>query len=107
MRKLTITTLLILFATLGACSWFTPYQPNIQQGNLLSEEMLSRLKIGMTKEQVVRTLGNPVLENAFNQQHWAYVYTMQKKGGPITKKHLDLYFENNHLVRIAGDYKGL
>lgn len=107
MRQLTMTTLFVLFASLAACSWISPYQPNIQQGNLLSEDMLSQLHIGMTKAQVAKALGNPVLENIYNDNHWPYVYTMQVNGGPIVKKHLDLYFQNNRLVSMDGDYTAL
>ncbi|MDF3054143.1 MAG: hypothetical protein K0Q74_50 [Gammaproteobacteria bacterium] len=104
MQKFTTTILFTLFVLLTACSLTTPYQPNIQQGNLISEHMVSQLKVGMSKEQVIHILGAPILSNAFDNSHWAYAYTFQQKGGPITKKHLDLYFQGNQLTRIGGNY---
>jgi outer membrane protein assembly factor BamE len=89
---------------LNACSWLRPYQPNIQQGNILSDQMVSELRVGMSKEQVVRTLGNPISSTVLHEDHWIYAYTFQRNGGPITKKHLELYFQHNSLVRIGANY---
>lgn len=104
MRKFLIFLSFLLPVMLSGCALFHPYQPNIQQGNILTEDMLSQIRVGMTKEQVVSALGNPILENIYNDNHWAYVYTFQYRGGPITKKHVDLYFQNGRVVRIDRDY---
>ena len=104
MGKFIITSVFLISALLSGCSLFHPYQPNIQQGNILTEQMLSQVSVGMSKEQVVGALGNPILANVFNDNHWAYVYTFQYRGGPITKKHMDIYFQNNRVVRIDRDY---
>lgn len=87
---------------LGGC--IRLYQPDIQQGNVVTPAMRSQLHLGMSKDQVVGALGNPVLTNLFNDNHWPYVYTYQHSGGKITKKQLDLYFQNDRLVRIDGNY---
>src|SRR5690606_5183146 len=40
---------------------FSPYRPDIQQGNFVSREMVSQLKPGMTPDQVRFVLGTPLL----------------------------------------------
>ena len=105
MRKLLITFLCLTSCFLCACSLIHPYQPNIQQGNILTQAQLQRLHPGMSKDGVAELLGSPVLANTFDDNHWPYVYTFQRNGGPITKKQLDLYFRNDRLVRIEGNYQ--
>lgn len=105
MRRLTIISLCLTGFLLASCSWIHPYQPSIQQGNILTNSQLERVRVGMSKDQVAEVLGSPVLVNTFNDNYWPYVYTFQRNGGPITKKRLDLYFSNNRLVRIEGNYR--
>ncbi|WP_431476473.1 outer membrane protein assembly factor BamE [Massilia eburnea] len=40
--------------------FFSPYRPDIQQGNFVSQEMLGQLKNGMSKDQVKFLLGTPL-----------------------------------------------
>lgn len=100
MKKIIIIGLILISASLGACSLFHPYQPDIQQGNLYTPVMVEQIKPGMSKDQVVSIMGNPILANIFSDSHWAYVYTFQHKGGAILKKRLDLYFQNGRVARI-------
>jgi outer membrane protein assembly factor BamE len=101
MKKVSIIGLILISASLSACSLFHPYQPDIQQGNLYTSAKVEQIKPGMTKEEVVRILGNPILVNLFNGNHWAYVYTFQNRGNEIYKKRLDIYFRNGVVSRIT------
>lgn len=103
MRKFLM--LLAITLALSGCAHFHVYRINIQQGNFITEKMLSQLKPGQTKTQVATIMGLPVLRAPFNENEWYYVYTFQPGGGKITKKHLNLYFKNNKLYRITGDYQ--
>ncbi len=105
MRRLTIISLCLTSFLLASCSWIHPYQPSVQQGNILTNTQLERVRVGMSKDQVEEVLGSPVLVNTFNDNYWPYVYTYQRNGGPIIKKQLDLYFSNDRLVRIEGNYR--
>lgn len=102
MRKLIISLLTLI--CLSGCH---VYQPNIQQGNIVTNDMISRLKIGMDQNQVNQSLGTPALEDIFNDNHWAYTYTFQRSGGKINKQRLDLYFSNGKLVKIDNHYQPL
>ncbi len=104
MRKLIITLPFLICFILGGCHL---YQPDVQQGNIITVPMLERLKPGMSKEQVQNTLGDPILASDFDDNHWAYVYTFQHSGGKLIKRRLDLYFQNNRLVHAQSEGYGI
>ncbi len=71
---------------LSACSSLEfpgVYKLTIQQGNIVSQEMVDRLKPGMTRSQVQFVLGNPVLADSFERNRWSYVYTIDIPGQTI------------------------
>lgn len=89
------------FICLGstACS-FPPqiYRMDIQQGNMLTPEMIASIKKGMSKEQVQDILGTPALSHTLNTDRWDYYYFF--KSG--TKKHSEerhftVYFRNGRV----------
>jgi outer membrane protein assembly factor BamE len=79
------------------------YQPTIIQGDQVNAEKLSHLKPGMTRQQVRQLLGTPQLQDHFHAERWDYVYSLGTGSQPESIQHLTLYFEQEHLVRIAGD----
>ena len=94
--------LVLLLATLTVgCNLL--YRPDVQQGVLLSPEMLANLKPGMTKRQVRLLLGSPPVNDVFHPERWDYVYSLKKAGEKVTPQHLALYFRNDALVRAEGD----
>lgn len=99
MKKLIIACLAAGVTLLAGCGLHI-YQPNIQQGNLMSAEMMDQIRPGMSKAQVENILGEPILVNTFDANHSAYVYTFQKNGGTIERKNVEVYFSNNHVTRV-------
>ena len=81
----------------------TPYRITIQQGNFISQEMVSQLKPGMTKEQVRFVLGTPLLNDIFNADRWDYVFYKETPNGKREQRNLAVVFENNKLARVLGD----
>jgi len=77
---------------------------DVQQGNLISRRDAQQLKLGMSKQQVVNLLGNPVLNDPFSTDRWTYVYTFKKGRGKMTKKSMTLYFTASRLTHIVGGY---
>jgi outer membrane protein assembly factor BamE len=100
---------LVLAAALPACSWVpripgvTPYRIEVQQGNFVSQEMLSQLKPGMSKEQVRLTMGTPLLADAFHADRWDYIYTREAPNGKRESRKLVVFFADNKLLRVDGD----
>ena len=62
----------------GACSssWIPgtlrPYRPDVQQGNVVTKDMVDQLRPGMTRDQVRFLLGTPMLTDVFHQDRWDY-----------------------------------
>ena len=92
-------------ALLAACSSFNPYKIDVQQGNVLTQEMVAQLKPGQTREQVRFILGTPLLTDIFHQQRWEYVYSYRKgRTGEVETRQFSVYFDkDNRLERVSGD----
>lgn len=84
-------------------SKLTPYKVDIQQGNFVSSEMLSKLKPGMTKEQVRFVLGTPLLTDMFHANRWDYLFRLQKPNGALTTNRVTVFFKDNLVDRIVND----
>jgi outer membrane protein assembly factor BamE len=80
-----------------------PYRMDIQQGNVLTPEMVAKLKPGMTRQQVRFVLGTPPITDAFHQDRWDYVYYVNKGGQVVEHRRLILLFDGDVLKRVAGD----
>ena len=87
---------------LAACNPI--YKLDIQQGNLLTKSLVDSLKPGMTKHQVTLVMGSPAVIGTFEQNRWDYVSTIRRGNGRMESKDLTLYFENDALTKIEGDY---
>lgn len=91
---------------LSACEGglrLSPYRVDIRQGNLVTQEMVSRLKPGMTRDQVRFALGTPLVADVFHDQRWDYVYEFRPGRGEVQHRRLTVHFEDGKLVRVSGD----
>lgn len=79
------------------------YRPTIVQGNVITQEMVDKLELGMDKKQVEFALGTPMLRDPFHDSRWDYYYGIGI-GGVELEKYLTLEFEGNRLAKISGDY---
>ena len=101
MQKLFI--LILSLSTLPLSSCGLVHRIDIQQGNIIEEETLHKLTIGMSKERVQFVMGSPLLTDVFHNDRWDYYYSFQKKGDDLKKRHVSLIFERDQLVQIEGD----
>lgn len=101
--------------------FFSPYRPDIQQGNFVSQEMLGQLKAGMSKDQVKFLLGTPLMADPFHAHRWDYPFRLAKGNGELTTSVVVVYFdqddkvarfeggnlptEQEYIARIAGPIK--
>jgi outer membrane protein assembly factor BamE len=81
---------------------FTPYRPDIQQGNFVSQEMLTQLKVGQTREQVKFILGTPLLTDVFHADRWDYPFYLARGNGELTTSRVTVYFKDNLVERFDG-----
>lgn len=106
MRQLLIVLLSLSLLSLTACTKIVPYyKPEIQQGNVVTQTQVNKLKRGMTEKQAIAVLGTPVVQQAFNTNQLVYINTIMPSSGITTEKRLILQFKNNHLVATKGDFK--
>ena len=81
-----------------------PYRIEIQQGNYVSQEMVSRLKPGMSKDQVRFVLGTPLITDSFHADRWDYVFRRQKvNSNEVEHRKMAVFFDSGKLARIEGD----
>ncbi|MBE0623282.1 MAG: outer membrane protein assembly factor BamE [Burkholderiales bacterium] len=81
-----------------------PYRIEIQQGNFISQEMISQLKLGMSKDQVRYLLGTPLITDSFHAERWDYVFRRQRVNSTeLEHRKLAVFFEDGKLKRIEGD----
>ncbi len=93
-------------AFLSACGGFLkPYRIDVQQGNVITQRDLDKLRPGMTRVQVRFVLGTPLVTDPFHARRWDYVYLFQPGYGKPVLKRVSLFFENKKLVRVAGDMR--
>jgi len=107
MRQL--VCLICASALLSACSmprFSLPrvHKVTVQQGNVITQEMIDQLKPGMTRGQVAYVMGDPVFRNAFDDNRWDYIYSIEVPGYYEDKKMVSLFFENDLLAYFTGDY---
>ncbi|MCK5901664.1 MAG: outer membrane protein assembly factor BamE [Cocleimonas sp.] len=94
MKKL---ILLIAIIVLSGCS---NYKLEVQQGNVVTEDAISMLQQGMSKQTVQSILGTPLLHDSFDTDRWDYLFYHNKKHQKKTSKDLTLFFQNNQLQKI-------
>lgn len=85
-------------------SFIKPYRIEIQQGNYVTQEMLSQLRPGMTRDQVKFVMGSPLLVDMFHANRWEYIFQRQLEfNRGFEQRNLTVFFENDRLQRIDGD----
>ena len=97
-----ILVAVLCLAALSGCGLL--YKLDVQQGNLFDKDQVDTLKPGMTKRQVLLVMGSPSIISPFDQDRWDYVSTIKRGRGKMESKDLTLFFENESLARIEGDY---
>ncbi|MBC9249416.1 hypothetical protein A9179_03895 [Pseudomonas alcaligenes] len=97
-------TLVGLFALAG-CSFPGVYKIDIQQGNVVTQDMIDQLKPGMTRRQVRFIMGNPLITDTFHANRWDYLYSIQPGGRQRYQERVSLMFgSDDQLIGLAGDF---
>ena len=104
--KLMLTGLTFLgLAALAGCSFPGVYKIDIQQGNVVTQDMIDQLRPGMTQRQVRFIMGNPLITDTFHARRWDYLYSIQPGGGVRQQERVSLVFDaNDQLIGLAGDF---
>jgi outer membrane protein assembly factor BamE len=98
-------TLLVLLLITGCSSVPSVlYKIDIQQGNVITQEMVDKLKPGMTRSQVRFVLGTALIDDVFHKDRWDYVYRLVQHGNLVDEYKLTVFFEDDKLARTEGDF---
>lgn len=79
------------------------YRIDVEQGNIITSEMVEQLQQGMTRRQVRFILGTPLIEDTFHNDRWDYRYTLRNGTNTLEENMLTVYFEDDKLVNVMGD----
>ncbi len=104
MKKLLITIIFPVMLFVTGCSLLPkPHRIDIQQGNIISQDDINQLKVGMSKKQVLFIMGTPVIQDPFHQARWDYYYSLERGRVPEPTNHVTLTFLSDQLITINGD----
>lgn len=109
MRRLIPLFFVATSALLVGCSYkpnfINEYKIDIQQGNVLTQDMVAQLKPGQTRDQVRFILGSPLISDIFHKDRWDYVYHFRDgRSGKTESRRFSVFFDDNdRLLRVAGD----
>ncbi|HIL95435.1 MAG TPA: outer membrane protein assembly factor BamE [Pseudomonadales bacterium] len=103
-KVLVIFTLVVLISACSTIRFPGVHRLTIQQGNVITQSMIDKLKPGMTKSQVIYVLGNPIVDDSLDRERWDYVYSIQVPGLNLIQSKLHLFFVEERLSHFEGDF---
>jgi len=87
-------------ALLTACA----FRIDIQQGNVLEEEAIEQVTVGMSRSAVQFLLGTPMVADAFHRERWDYPYYLKRgRSRDVERRWMVVYFEGDQVVRLERD----
>jgi len=99
-QALTAVIILVLSLALSACV----YRLDIQQGNLLEEDSVSQVEVGMSRSAVEFLLGTPMVADSFHRGRWDYPYYLRRgRSEEVERRWIVVYFEDDQVSRIERD----
>jgi outer membrane protein assembly factor BamE len=81
------------------------YKIDVQQGNYVTQDVVAKLKKGMSKSDVKGLLGTPLLVDPFHANRWDYYFSNVKGGRAEDRTRLTIFFEEDKLVSVMGDVR--
>ncbi len=95
-----VPSIVLAVLALSACV----YRIDIQQGNLLDDEDIVQIEVGMTRSQVQFLLGTPMVADSFHRDRWDYAYYFRRGRSPdLIQRWVVVHFENDRVTRIDRD----
>jgi len=89
--------MLFILSAAGGCV----YQANISQGNVIKQEDLDQVEVGMTRIQVRYLLGTPMIDDPFHEERWDYVYYLKiGRDDAIFKRWVSILFDADRVSEI-------
>jgi outer membrane protein assembly factor BamE len=81
----------------------TPYRITIVQGNFVSKEAASKMRKGMSRDEVKAALGTPLLTDMFHDDRWDYVFYFKRGSTAIVQQRdFIVNFDGDQVVSWSG-----
>ncbi|MFC5429634.1 outer membrane protein assembly factor BamE [Paraburkholderia denitrificans] len=74
----------------------TPYRITIVQGNFVSREAAAEMRVGMSRADVIKLLGTPLLTDMFHNDRWDYVFYFKRGSTSVVQ-------QRDFVVKFEGD----
>lgn len=78
----------------------TPYRVEVVQGNVLTKELVAKVKPGMSRAQVRDLLGSPLLTDIFHDNRWDYAFSIRRQGAPYQQRQVVAWFDGDKLKSL-------
>ena len=98
-----ILTILLSFLFISACSVPKVYKLTVQQGNIVTQDMLDELKVGMTQRQVAYVMGTPLIRSPYQQDRWDYLYTLERRDKVVKDYQVTVFFNDEIYTHYEGE----
>lgn len=91
---------MLVTLSLSACV----YRIDVQQGNLLDDEDVGQVQVGMTRSQVQFLLGTPMIADSFHRDRWDYAYYLRRgRSNDVVQRWIVVYFDEDRVARVERD----
>ena len=87
-----------LIFSLTACG--INFIPAVQQGNILPESAVQQIHLGMTEQQVLSTLGSPILNQTYDNGQIMYSYSFKPGHGSTKVRNIVITMNNKRVSKI-------
>ena len=115
LMKISLFTVVLVLAISGCSDSILPNIPrpsvpfvhkiDIQQGNVVTQQQIAQLRLGMDKKKVRFVMGTPIIQDTFHSNRWDYLYTFHKGGESVDERRLitAIFNEDGNLTNLQGN----
>ncbi len=95
---------LILIAVLLTVVSGCVFRASISQGNLIEQDDIDQIEVGMTRSQIRFLLGTPMIDDPFHKDRWDYIYYLKLgRKDAVAKRWLSVMFADDTVSEIRRD----
>lgn len=103
MRSFILAGAMAFLTACGNLGFPGVYRIDIEQGNIVTQDMVDQLEPGMSERQVRFIMGTPLVEDSFNKSRWDYPYVIRNGDTVIRETSVTMHFEDARLANVTGE----
>ena len=95
---------LILIAVLLTVVSGCVFRASISQGNLIEQDDIDQIEVGMTRSQIRFLLGTPMIDDPFYKDRWDYIYYLKPgRRDTVAKRWVSVMFADDKVTEFRQD----